>query len=104
MSLTVAGATRRFVGLTALRWLPNGLVVPVVVLLAASRGLSPAEIGLAFAVHGIFVVALYLPTGGLADALCRRAVLVAGGLLHTVVLFLLSVIDDVVSFGLAYAR
>ncbi len=39
--LTVRAATRRFVGLTALHWLPVGLSAPVTVLLAAARGLSP---------------------------------------------------------------
>jgi hypothetical protein len=44
--------------LTVLRWLPVGLTAPVTVLLAQSRGLSLAEIGLLFTVHGAIVVAL----------------------------------------------
>jgi MFS family permease len=81
---TVRGATRRLVGLTALRWLPVGLTTPIMVLLAQSRGLSLAEIGLLFTVHGIVAMALELPTGGLADVLGRRAVVVVGALLHLV--------------------
>ena len=69
---TVPAAERRFVGLTALRWLPNGLAVPVSVLLAGARGLSLVEIGLVFVVHGVVVATLELPTGGLADAIGRR--------------------------------
>ena len=42
---TVRSATRRLVGLTALRWLPVGLATPITVLLAQARGLSLAEIG-----------------------------------------------------------
>ena len=36
---TVRSATRRLVGLTALRWLPVGLTTPITVLLAQARGL-----------------------------------------------------------------
>jgi MFS family permease len=71
---TVRSATRRLVGLTALRWLPVGLTTPITVLLAQARGLSLAEIGLLFTVHGIVVIVLELPTGGLADVLGRRPV------------------------------
>jgi MFS family permease len=79
---TVRSATRRLVGLTALRWLPVGLTTPIMVLLAQSRGLSLGEIGVLFTVHGVVVMALELPTGGLADVLGRRAVVVVGALLH----------------------
>jgi hypothetical protein len=79
---TVRSATRRLVGLTALRWLPVGLSTPITVLLAQARGLSLAEIGLLFTVHGVVVTALELPTGGLADVLGRRPVVVVGALLH----------------------
>jgi len=79
---TVRSATRRLVGLTALRWLPVGLTTPITVLLAQARGLSLAEIGLLFTVHGVVVTAMELPTGGLADVLGRRPVVVAGAVLH----------------------
>ena len=79
---TVRSATRRLVGLTALRWLPVGLTTPITVLLAQARGLSLAEIGLLFTVHGVVVTVLELPTGGLADVLGRRPVVVAGAALH----------------------
>lgn len=51
--------------------------MPVVVLLPLERGLTLAEVGLAFSVQGFVVLALELPTGGLADAVGRRPVLVA---------------------------
>ena len=79
---TIRSATRRLVGLTALRWLPVGLTTPITVLLAQARGLTLGEIGVLFTVHGVLVVALELPTGGLADALGRRPVVVAGAVLH----------------------
>jgi MFS family permease len=81
---TVRSATRRLVGLTALRWLPVGLTTPITVLLAQARGLSLAEIGLLFTVHGVVVTVLELPTGGLADVLGRRPVVVTGAVLHLV--------------------
>ena len=80
--LTVPALTRRFVLLTALRWAPVGITVPVTVLLALSKGLTLAQVGLVFIAHSALVVVLELPTGGLADSLGRRPVLVASGLLH----------------------
>jgi hypothetical protein len=61
---TPVQARRRFVGLTALRWLPLGASVPVTVLLASARGLSPADIGVVLAVYSTTTLALELPTGG----------------------------------------
>lgn len=81
---TVRAATQRLVALTALRWLPVGLTVPVMVLLAQARGLSLADIGLLFTVYGVVLVTLELPTGGLSDVLGRRVVAVAGTVLHLV--------------------
>ena len=101
--LSVRSAERRFVLLTALRWLPVGFVVPVTVLLAASRGLSPVEIGLAFSTHGLVVVLLELPTGGLADALGRRPVLLLSGALALTGLLLLALAQDGWGFAVAYA-
>lgn len=66
---------RRYLVLLALRWLPVGLLIPVFVLLPLSRGLSLSEIGLVFAVQGLVVMGLELPTGGLADSIGRRPVL-----------------------------
>ena len=80
--LTPAEAGRRFLVLTALRWLPVGISIPVTVLLALSRGLSPANVGLVFLVHSLLVAVLGLPTSGLADVVGRRPVLVASGVLH----------------------
>ena len=47
-------------------------------------GSPSAEIGLLFTVHGVVVTVLELPTGGLADVLGRRPVVVAGAVLHLV--------------------
>ncbi|SFT79530.1 Major Facilitator Superfamily protein [Geodermatophilus amargosae] len=101
--LTVAAAGRRFVGLTALRWLPVGLSAPVSVLLAASRGLSPADIGVVVAVYSLVTLLLELPTGGLADAIGTRQVLVLAGLATTAGLLTSAVAQSTAVFAVAWA-
>ncbi|PWW20937.1 MFS transporter [Geodermatophilus normandii] len=101
--LTVAAAGRRFVGLTALRWLPIGLSAPVSVLLAASRGLSPADIGVVVAVYSLVTLLLELPTGGLADAIGTRQVLVLSGLATAAGLLTSAVAQSTAVFAVAWA-
>jgi MFS family permease len=101
--LTLAAVQRRYVGLTALRWLPLGITVPVMVLLAAARGLSAAEIGLVMAVHSIVALSLELPTGGLADAIGHRPVLTLSVLLSGAGLLTMAAAHSVAAFALAYA-
>ncbi|MGY1693796.1 MFS transporter [Geodermatophilus sp. SYSU D00814] len=100
--LSARSAGRRFVGLTALRWLPVGIAAPITVLLASSRGLSPADIGLVLAVYSVVTLLLELPTGGLADAIGHRPVLVLSGLLGVASLLTMAVADSVPLFALAW--
>ncbi|HET9202036.1 MAG TPA: MFS transporter [Acidimicrobiia bacterium] len=79
-ALTVEQVRRRYLALVALRWLPTGLLIPVFMLLPLERGLSLSEIGLAAAAQGLVVLLLELPTGGLADSLGRKRVLIASSL------------------------
>jgi len=74
-ALDARGARRRFLLLRGLRWLPTGLLIPVLVLLLLERGLTLGQIGLVAAAQGLVVMLLELPTGALADALGRRRVL-----------------------------
>lgn len=67
----------RFWLLTGLRWLPTGLIIPVVALLPLQRGLTIAEFGAVSAVQGIVVLCLELPTGGFTDAIGRKPVFLA---------------------------
>jgi DHA1 family tetracycline resistance protein-like MFS transporter len=67
----------RFWLIAAIRWLSTGFIVPVVALLPLDRGLTIAEYGSVAAVQGVAVLVLELPTGGFADAVGRRPVLVA---------------------------
>ncbi|WP_062520560.1 MFS transporter [Demequina silvatica] len=80
----LARIRRRFVALTALRWLPTGFAVPVLVLLLQERGIGLATIGVIVAAYSAATLLLELPTGGLADTIGRRPVLVAAALLSAV--------------------
>jgi predicted MFS family arabinose efflux permease len=86
---------RRFSLLLALRFVPTGLFVTVFVLLLRDRGLSLAEIGLGTAAQGLVMLFLELPSGGLADALGRKPVLVLASLFSMAAIGLLLVADTV---------
>ena len=92
---------RRYLALIGLRWLPTGLLIPIMVLLALSRGLSLTEIGIVFSLQGLVVLFLELPTGGLADALGRRPTLLLASTVGLVSLGLLAVADSVGVFAAA---
>ncbi len=70
-------ARRTLLLLTFTRWFPVGLTIAVTTLLPLQRGLSLAQIGVIFSMQGFVVLGLELPTGGFADAIGRRPVLVA---------------------------
>jgi predicted MFS family arabinose efflux permease len=101
MTLDARSARRRYLLLTGLRWLPVGLLIPIFVLVPLSRGLSLTEIGVVFAVQGIVVLVLELPTGGLSDALGRRPVLLLAGVVALLSMSLFTVADTAAMFVLA---
>lgn len=78
--LSAAAARRRLLLLTTTRWFPVGLVIGLTTLLPLERGLSLSEIAVVLAVQGFVVLGLVLPTGGLADAVGRRPLLVVAAL------------------------
>jgi MFS family permease len=94
---------RRFLLLLALRWVPSGLFLTVFVLLMRSRGLSLAEIGVATATQGLVMLVLELPSGGLADALGRKPVLLAAGALAILSSGLLLVADGAGLLAVVFA-
>ena len=75
----------------SLHWFATGLLVPVIALLQLEKGLDLFQIGLTVAVYSGTVMALELPTGGLADNIGRKRVylfsLVVKTIAITVVLF-----------------
>lgn len=100
-ALDAGAIRRRYLALIALRWLPAGFLGPIIMLIPISRGLSLAELGLAFSVQGFVIVVLELPTGGLADSLGRRPVLLLASVFSIISVGLLFVADTVALFALA---
>jgi MFS family permease len=94
---------RRYYLLLALRFVPIGLAITIIVLLLQSRGLSLAQIGVAAAAQGIVMLFLELPTGGLADAVGRKPVLVVSVVAWMAATVLLLVADSVLLLALAFA-
>jgi MFS family permease len=89
--LSAPAARRVFLLLNATRWFPVGLVIGVLTLITLQRGMTLAQLGMILAAQGFVVLALELPTGGFADALGRRPVLLA------------SAVVNLLSFGLFMA-
>ncbi|MEV6811219.1 MFS transporter, partial [Micromonospora sp. NPDC051296] len=99
-ALSVRQVRHRYLVLHGLRWLPVGLMIPIFILLMQERGLTLAQIGLAVAAQGVMVLALELPTGGFADALGRKPVLLVASAVNLASVALLVVAD---SFALLVA-
>jgi predicted MFS family arabinose efflux permease len=95
-------ARRRYLVMHGLRWLPTGLLIPILTLLPLQRGLSLSQIGLVFAAQGLVVLFLELPTGGLADAIGRRPVVLIASAVSVGALTLLFFADSVALFFAAY--
>ena len=103
VALTATQARRRLLVLTATRWTPTGLLIGLTVLVMLQRGLSLTEVGVVTSVQGFVVLALELPTGGLADVLGRRPVLVLAALVGTVSAVVVLLAHDVAAFVAAAA-
>lgn len=101
--MTVASIERRFLWLRASRWLPTGLMIPIFVLYLVDQGLTLTQIGLVFAAQGLVIFLLELPTGGLADAIGRRRVLLAANIFNLATLAMLLVGGSVLWFAVAFA-
>lgn len=95
-------ARRRYLVLHGLRWLPTGLMIPIVTLLPLDRGLSLSQVGMVVAAQGFVVLAMELPTGGLSDSLGRRPVVIASGVINIAVLGLIFTAETFVAFAIAY--
>jgi hypothetical protein len=102
-ALTVEQVRRRYLALVAMRWFPTGLIIPITMLLPLERGLSLSEIGLAAAGQGLIVLFLELPTGGLADSLGRKRVLVTSILVGMASVSIYLLADTFAAFFAAFA-
>ena len=98
-----AGLRRHFVLLSFLRWFGVGAMIPTTVILFQSRGLSLAQIGVAAAAQSVVVLLLELPTGGLADTLGARRVLLAACAFDLVALGLVLRADTFVLIVMAWS-
>lgn len=101
--LTEVQVRRRYIFLHGMRWFPIGLLIPIIVLLKIERGLTLGEIGLVAVTQGAVVLILEVPTGGLADALGRRPVLLLAGVVNLVSLSVFAVADTFWQFVLVGA-
>jgi MFS family permease len=102
-ALTAEAVRRRYLTLVAMRWLPTGLLIPVFILLPAERGLSLSQLGLAAAGQGLVVLFLELPTGGLADSLGRKRVLITSSLFGMASVAIYLAADSFAAFFVAFA-
>jgi MFS family permease len=93
---------RRYLVMHGLRWLPTGLLIPTLTLLPLQRGLTLSQYGLVFAAQGFVVLCLELPTGGLADAIGRRPVVLMASAVGLCALTLLFFADSVAMFAAVY--
>ncbi|RSM53714.1 MFS transporter [Actinoplanes sp. ATCC 53533] len=96
--MTGNAAARRYALLSFLLWLPAGLYLVPLVLLMLDRGLPVATIAVVGVVYGLTIAVLELPTGGLADVLGRRPVLIASAVAGAAGLLLLGLAETVALF------
>jgi MFS family permease len=96
--VTGVAAARRYALLNALLWLPAGLYLVPLVLLMLDRGLTVPAIAVVGVVYGLTIAVLELPTGGLADVLGRRPVLIASAVAGAAGLLLLGLAATVALF------
>ncbi len=82
--LSARQARRVLLLLSFTRWFPVGLVIGVVTLIPLERGLSLTQLAVVISMQGFVVLGLELPTGGVADALGRRPVLLAAAVVALV--------------------
>ena len=89
--MTATELRRRYLIVQGLRWLSPGFLTPVLTLMLMDGGLSLAQVGVVVAVYSATVLVLELPTGGLADAIGPKRVLLVSAVLNTVATAILAV-------------
>ncbi len=84
----------RYALISFLTWLPTGLYIPVLVVLLLERGIGLPTVALLGVAYSVTVMLLELPTGGLADVVGRRPVMVASAASSLAALTLLGLADS----------
>ncbi len=79
-----------------------GLTIGVIMLLPLERGMSLTQIGVIFAMQGFVVLGLELPTGGFADAVGRRPVLVVSAFVAIASYLVLATAETFAAFVVAF--
>lgn len=96
--MSVEAAGRRYMVIVFLIWLPVGLLIAPMVLLMLERGLDLPTIAFVGAAYGVTTALLELPTGGLADVVGRRGVLILSALASLVAMVLFGFATTVAAF------
>ncbi|QNE21049.1 MFS transporter [Kribbella qitaiheensis] len=91
----------RYALISFLTWLPTGLFIPVLVVLLLERGIGLTTIAALGVAYSVTVMLLELPTGGLADVVGRRPVMVASAASSLAALILLGFADSLVLLALS---
>jgi hypothetical protein len=93
--VTGRAAARRYAQISFLTWLPTGLYIPVLVLLLLDTGVSLATVAALGVAYSVTIMVLELPTGGLADVVGRRPVIVASAAASLAALLLLGLAESI---------
>lgn len=96
----IGSLRRRYAALLMLRWLPIGLISPVLVLVILDRGITVGQLGPVLGAYSLVTLLAELPTGGLADAYGRRRTLVTSSVLMAGFLVVLLIADGLVPITL----
>ncbi|WP_020385774.1 MFS transporter [Kribbella catacumbae] len=92
--MTPQAARRRYALISFLTWLPTGLYIPVMVVLLLDRGIGLATVAALGVAYSATVMLLELPTGGLADVVGRRPVMIASAAASLAGLLLLGLAES----------
>jgi MFS family permease len=92
--MTPRAASRRYALISFLTWLPTGLYIPVMVVLLLDRGISLTAVAALGVAYSATVMLLELPTGGLADVIGRRPVMLASAAASLAALLLLGLSES----------
>ncbi|MEV8379119.1 MFS transporter [Kribbella sp. NPDC056861] len=92
--MTAQAARRRYALISFLTWLPTGLFIPVMVLLLLERGIGVTTVATLGVAYSATIMLLELPTGGLADVIGRRPMMIASATANLAGLLLFGLVDS----------